>query len=184
MTKGSFFCYPKIANLFYRYARLFKNLCCPNSSLKTMAKSGQSFNKREKERLRARKQQEKHEKMEERKAAKKEQSLEDMLAYVDENGNLSSTPPDPSKRKKISLDDIAIGVPSQKEAEPEDPNRNGTISFFNAAKGFGFIKDSRTGESIFFHKDRLSGPVAEGDKLIFEIEPGAKGPVAVRIQRP
>lgn len=63
-----------------------------------MARSGQSFNKRKKEKQRVRQRQEKREKMEERKAAKKEKSLDDMLAYVDENGNLSSTPPGTTKQ--------------------------------------------------------------------------------------
>lgn len=148
-----------------------------------MAKSGQSFNKREKEKQRAKQRQEKQEKMEERKASKKEQSLEDMLAYVDENGNLSSTPPDPSKRREITLEEIEIGVPLQREPDPEELIRTGSVSFFNTAKGFGFIKDSRTGESVFFHKDRLSESVSEGDKLIFEVEQGAKGPVAIRIKK-
>ncbi|RYG16689.1 MAG: cold shock domain-containing protein, partial [Chitinophagaceae bacterium] len=47
-----------------------------------MARSQQSFNKREKEKQRAKDKKEKQEKMEERKAAaKKGQSLEDMMAY-------------------------------------------------------------------------------------------------------
>ena len=67
-----------------------------------MARSKETFNKREKEKKRLKKQQEKREKMEERKAnAQKVSSFEQMLAYVDENGNLSSTPPDPKKRKVL-----------------------------------------------------------------------------------
>ena len=65
-----------------------------------MARSKETFNKREKEKKRLKKQQEKREKMEERKA-QKVSSFEQMLAYVDENGNLSSTPPDPKKRKVL-----------------------------------------------------------------------------------
>ena len=54
-----------------------------------MARSSQSFNKREKEKQKAKERQEKKEKMEERKAnAKKGQSLEDMMAYIDENGKI------------------------------------------------------------------------------------------------
>ena len=65
-----------------------------------MARSKETFNKREKEKKRLKQQQEKREKMEERKAnAKKGKSLDEMLAYIDENGNLSSTPPDPKKKK-------------------------------------------------------------------------------------
>jgi len=64
-----------------------------------MAKSKETFNKRQKEKNRLKQKQDKREKMEERKAnAKKGKSLEEMLAYIDENGNLSSTPPDPKKK--------------------------------------------------------------------------------------
>jgi hypothetical protein len=41
--------------------------------------------------------------MQERKAnAKKGKTLEEMMAYIDKNGNISSTPPDPRKRKSLS----------------------------------------------------------------------------------
>ena len=149
-----------------------------------MAKSGQSFNKREKEKQRIKQRQEKQEKMEERKAAaKKGKSLEDMMAYIDENGNLSTAPPDPSKKKIINAEDIEIGVPQQRELEPEELIRKGFVSFFNAAKGFGFIKDHQTGESVFFHENNLSEPLKEGNKVSFEVEMGAKGPVAINIKK-
>ena len=52
-----------------------------------MAKSKETFNKKEKEKKRLKQKQEKMEKMQERKAnATKGKSLEDMMAYIDENG--------------------------------------------------------------------------------------------------
>ena len=149
-----------------------------------MARSQQSFNKREKEKQRAREKKEKQEKMEERKAAaKKGQSLEDMLAYIDENGNLSSTPPDPAKMRTYNAEEIEIGVPQQTEPDPEELIRKGTINFFNSAKGFGFIKDSQTGESVFFHQNNLTEQVKEGDRLTYEVEMGDRGPMAVNIKK-
>ncbi len=59
-----------------------------------MARSQESFNKREKERRRLKQKQEKQAKLEERKAQGKSTRLEDMMAYLDENGNITSTPPD------------------------------------------------------------------------------------------
>lgn len=60
-----------------------------------MAKSKESFSKREKERKRLKQKQEKQEKLQQRKAeGNKSKSLEDMMAYIDENGNITSTPPD------------------------------------------------------------------------------------------
>ena len=60
-----------------------------------MAKSKETFNKKEKEQRRNKAKQDKKARMEERKANKKKGgSLEDMMAYIDENGNITSTPPD------------------------------------------------------------------------------------------
>ncbi|HUC81497.1 MAG TPA: cold shock domain-containing protein [Flavisolibacter sp.] len=148
-----------------------------------MARSAQSFNKREKEKQRAKDKQEKKEKMAERKAMKKEQTLEDMMAYIDENGNLSSTPPDPSKMKTFNAEEIEIGVPQQRELSPEELIRTGVVNFFNSAKGFGFIKDSQTGESVFFHQNNISFPVKEGDRLRFETEMGDRGPAAINVEK-
>ena len=65
-----------------------------------MAKSQETFGKKEKEKKRKKLQQEKREKMEDRKANfKKGKTLDEMMAYIDENGNISSSPPDPRKRK-------------------------------------------------------------------------------------
>jgi len=59
-----------------------------------MAKSQETFSKKEKGKQKIKQRQEKLEKMNERKAnAKKGKSLEEMMAYIDENGNLTSTPP-------------------------------------------------------------------------------------------
>ncbi len=148
-----------------------------------MARSSQSFNKREKEKQKAKERQEKRERAEERKAnAKKGASLDDMLAYIDENGNLSSTPPDPSKMKTFNAEDIVIGVPQYTE-EPEEKERVGTVNFFNETKGFGFIKDNKSGESVFVHISQLSEPLKEGQRVRFETEMGAKGLVAINVQK-
>lgn len=150
-----------------------------------MARAQETFNKKENEKKRLKKKTEKEEKKKERQAnAEKGQSLEDMLAYVDENGNITSTPPDPTKkRKEINLEDIQIGVPKQEDREPEDTLRTGVVSFFNDSKGYGFIKDQQTQESIFVHVNALGGlTLKEGNKVTFEVEPGMKGPTAVRVK--
>lgn len=58
-----------------------------------MAKSNNAFIKKQKELNRKKKQQEKEERKMERKKNSAGGSLENMMAYVDENGNISSTPP-------------------------------------------------------------------------------------------
>ena len=124
---------------------------------------------------------------EEKKLLRKENSkdgnsLDSMMAYIDENGNLSSTPPDPSKRKIHNAEDIEIGVPRQRELSPEELIRTGKVSFFNTAKGFGFIKDDKTGESYFVHVNSLSQAITESDKVTYEIGSGPKGPVAMGVK--
>src|SRR5689334_19623560 len=110
-----------------------------------MAKSQESFSKHEKEKQKQKKRDEKAQKKLERKANAKDASFESMIAYIDENGNITSTPPDPTKKKAIKAEDIEIGVPRRKEESPEEATKTGVITFSNDAKGFGFIKEAKTG---------------------------------------
>ena len=149
-----------------------------------MGKSGETFNKKEKEKKRAKQKKDKAEKMEERKAnVKKGKSLDEMMAYIDENGNISSTPPDPNKRKVFKQEDMQIGVPKHVPGEDEDPVRTGVVAFFNDDKGFGFINDLQTQERVFVHANNLSEPIKEGNRVSFEVEMGPKGPSAVNVKK-
>ena len=148
-----------------------------------MAKSQTSINKKEIENKKLQKRKEKEQRREERKAhAKEGKSLDDMMAYVDEYGNISSTPPDPGKVRAVSTDDIVIGVPRQRENQLK-PVRQGRIIFFNTSKGYGFIKDDETGESIFVHNNDLASPVHENDAVTFETQRGVKGLAAIRVKK-
>ena len=139
-------------------------------------------NKREKEKQRQKEKQEKREKMEERKASQtKGKSLDDMLAYIDEDGNITSTPPDPDKKKVFNAEDIEIGVPKQRESE-DDPGREGKIDYFNSSKGFGFIIE-KDGEKIFFHINQTTYPVKEGDIVTYTVERGPRGLNAVGVAK-
>ncbi len=143
----------------------------------------ETWNKKEREK---KKQQNKKEKAE-RKLERKENSkngndLDSMLAYLDENGNLTSTPPDPRKRVVINAEDIEIGVPKQRPIDPADLIHTGIVSFFNDAKGYGFIKDLKTQESVFVHINSLTEAIRENNKVSFEIEQGVKGSNAVRVK--
>lgn len=148
-----------------------------------MAKSTETFSKKEKEKARQKKSKEKKERAEERRAnAGKGKSLEDMMAYIDENGNITSTPPDPSKKVNINIEDIQIAVPKQQDI-PHDTVRTGIISFFNEAKGYGFIKDLQTQESIFVHINAITEPLKENNIVTFETEQGAKGLSAIKVKK-
>ena len=142
-----------------------------------------SWNKKERQKKKQKEKSDKEDKMRERKEnAKKGKSLNDMMAYIDENGNISDTPPDPRKKVVIKLEDIQIGVPEYIPPSPEELNRKGKVTFFNQEKGFGFIKDLASQESIFVHANNLSGDVKENDKVSFEIEMGNRGPFAVNVK--
>ena len=80
-----------------------------------MGKSQETFNKKEKEKKRLKKSQEKQQRREERKL-KPKGGFESMMAYVDENGNISDTPPDPLKKKKIN---------------PKNPVVNNVLDYLN-----------------------------------------------------
>ncbi|MCB2376519.1 cold shock domain-containing protein [Hymenobacter sp. BT635] len=149
-----------------------------------MGKSQASFGKKENEKKRLKKKNDKADRKEERQAsAKKGQSLDEMMAYVDEFGNISTTPPDPNKKKvEIKVEDIRIAVSKQEDMEQPDPIRKGTVAFFNESKGYGFIKDHETQESIFVHANGLLNPIKENDKVTFEVEMGQKGPTAVSVK--
>ncbi len=141
----------------------------------------ETWNKKEREKKKQKNKMDKAEKKQERKDNPKTKSLDDMLAYVDENGNLSATPPDPKKMRKVKAEDIEIGVPKQQDIDPAELIRKGTITFFNQEKGYGFIKDLATQESIFVHINALQEPVKENNKVTFEIEMGPKGANAVNV---
>lgn len=148
-----------------------------------MAKSQETFSKKEKEKKRLKRRQDKEQKREERKnAPEKETSFEDMLAYVDEYGNITDTPPDPTRKKVIKAENIEIGIPKQEAPDPADLIRKGIITFFNKEKGYGFIKDLESQASVFVHINGLLDEVQENDKVTFETEKGLKGPNAVRVK--
>ena len=147
-----------------------------------MAKSQQTFGKREKEKKRLKKREEKEKKKAARKAEAKESGGGIPFAYVDQFGNLTDTPPDPSEKIKVDAEDIVLGIPQKEESEEEfDPIRKGKVAFFDHSKGFGFIMDSETQEKYFCHVSGLNDEINENDKVTFELEKGPRGMNAVRV---
>ena len=148
-----------------------------------MGKSKETWNKKETEKKKQKKRKDKEQKKQERKAQAQEgNSLDDMIAYVDEEGNISSTPPDPMKKRKIKKEDIEVSVPKQETERQSEVVRKGTVKFFNDAKGYGFIKDDQTQDSIFVHVNGLIDAITENDKVTFEVTMGQRGPNAVNVK--
>jgi len=148
-----------------------------------MARSQQTFSKSEKEKKRLKKREDKQKKKAARKAEAKENGGGIPLAYVDFNGNLVDTPPDPTMKVEIEAEDIVLGIPKKVEGEVEefDPVRKGKVSFFDTSKGFGFIIDSADQEKYFCHVSGLIDEIAENDKVSFELEKGQRGMNAVKV---
>ena len=141
-----------------------------------------TFNKKEQEKKKQQKKKEKEQRKAERQANAKTGSLEDMIAYVDENGNISSVPPDPLRKRVVKEDDIVIGSRNIGGVQ-RDPVRKGRVTFFNTSKGYGFIKYSQSQESVFVHVNAIATPIKENDHVTFEVEYGPKGASAVSVKK-
>lgn len=150
-----------------------------------MARSQQTFSKSEKEKKRLKKREDKKKKKEARKAEAKESGKGIQFAYVDFNGNLTDTPPDPSLKVKVDVESIEISIPKKdpNDIEAFDPVRNGKVSFYDSSKGFGFIIDQENQEKYFCHVSGLIDDIVENDLVSFELEKGMKGMNAVRVKQ-
>ena len=105
-----------------------------------------------------------------------------MIAYVDEFGMITSTPPDPNNKIEIDAEDIELGATRNDPSDKPDYIRKGVISFYNESKGFGFIRDLDNKQSVFFHVNNLLEEVKENNIVSFEIGKGPKGPTALNVK--
>ncbi len=58
----------------------------------------------------------------------------------------------------------------------------GTVKFFNNAKGFGFITPDDGSKDVFVHKNDITEPISEGDKVSYDVEESPKGLNAVGVK--
>ena len=108
-----------------------------------------SFTKRDLEKKKQEKRLAKQQKKENRKSSGTA-SFDDMIAYVDENGNTCDTPPEVNEKpQEIDASEIQISTPRQTD-EPADTENEGRVEFYNESKGFGFIKALKMQKNISF----------------------------------
>ncbi len=147
-----------------------------------MGRSQETFNKKEVRNRKEKKRKDKEQKRLARKENEKRSSLDDMIAYVDENGLITTTPPDPNRKKSVKLEDIDISIPKKNLNQRDHSQRTGIVTYFDNSKGYGFIKDSETNERIFVHINNVLHEIQEGDPVRFVIMPGQQGPVATQVK--
>ncbi len=148
-----------------------------------MGRSQETFNKKEVRNKKLKKKKDKEMKKLSRKEQEKSGALDDMIMYLDEDGNFSETPPDPTKKKKIiKAADMMVSTPKQEDIDMTDVVRKGVVAFFNDSKGYGFIRDTETKESIFVHINNTDDELKENNMVTFEVEMGPKGPNAINVK--
>ena len=146
-----------------------------------MGRSQESFGKKEVRNKREKKRKAKEQKRVKKKNEGKKNSFEDMIAYVNEFGVITDTPPDPDNKQDVDPESIELSA-TKNTPDAADFIRKGVITFFNESKGFGFIRDLETGERVFVHVNNLQDHVSENDVVAFETGKGQKGPIAMKVR--
>ncbi|MCX6320721.1 MAG: cold shock domain-containing protein [Bacteroidia bacterium] len=147
-----------------------------------MGRSQETFNKKEVKNKKEKKRKDKAKKKLIKKETGKKSSFDDMIAYVDEYGKISSTPPDPNKKILVEANGIELGATKNDTAQKSDFIRKGVVTFFNDSKGFGFIRDMENNQSVFVHANNLQEIIKENNIVSFEIGKGPKGPTALKVK--
>jgi cold shock CspA family protein len=147
-----------------------------------MGRSQETYSKKGVREKNEKKRKEKAQKRAKKKSESKKSSFEDMIAYVDEFGMISATPPDPNKKTVIVAENIELKITKNAPENAPDFVRKGVVTFFNDSKGYGFIRDLESNQSIFVHVNNLLEPVTENNIVIFEIGRGPKGLSAMKVK--
>ncbi|HNX65646.1 MAG TPA: cold shock domain-containing protein [Bacteroidales bacterium] len=146
-----------------------------------MGRSQETSNKKE-----VRNKKDKKRKEKEQKRAKKKtegtRSFDDMIAYVNEFGMISTTPPDADKRSVVDVESIQLSATRNSPESVADRTKTGVVSMFNNQKGYGFIRETNTNRSIFVHMNSLIDIIKEGDTVSFEVTSSPKGDSAQQVR--
>lgn len=147
-----------------------------------MGRSQETFGKKEVRTKKEKKRKEKEQKRAKRKSEGKKNSFDDMIAYVDEFGKITSTPPDPDRKTTVDVESIELDITKNNSDSAPDFVRKGVVTFFNDSKGYGFIRDMESRQSVFVHANNLLEPVKENNVVTFEIGKGPKGLTALKVK--
>ncbi|HUH50705.1 MAG TPA: cold shock domain-containing protein [Flavobacterium sp.] len=139
-----------------------------------------SFSKKENKKKKAKKLIDKVSRREDRKTNNnKGKSLEDMIVYVDVNGNFTSVPPHLQVKNEAAVNKR---IPQGASSFDKDAIFTGTVTYFSE-KGYGFITEDGTGDNVFFHHGQLNQSVDKHDKVNYKKESTPKGARAIDIKK-
>jgi cold shock CspA family protein len=147
-----------------------------------MGRSQETFGKKEVRNKNDKKRKEKEKKRALKKTEGKKTSFDDMIAYVDEFGRISSTPPDPNRKTEIVAENIELNATRNTQENEASFLRKGVVTYFDDSKGFGFIRDLESNQRIFVHANGLLEPIIENNLVVYEIVKGLKGPSAIKVK--
>jgi cold shock CspA family protein len=85
-------------------------------------------------------------------------------------------------RNKVEIDPANIILGAAPQGREHDVQRTGFVLSFDETKGYGFISDSQSKESIFVHSNNTSQLLKKGNKVSYELQKGPKGFNAVNVQ--
>jgi len=146
-----------------------------------MGRAKETFGKKEVRNKQAKKRKEKEKRRQERKE-KGSDSFDDMIAWVDENGNICSEPPDADQKEEVDAEQIEVSVPKG-GAKIKDMLNTGKIKNYDENKGYGFIYCNQLNDSVFFHINDCEQDIQTGDKVEFKTENGPRGLKAFNINK-
>ena len=132
---------------------------------------------------------------EEQKLKEKEQRLKEKEQRLkDEEQRLKDEERRLKEEKRLELEqklkeEEKINSSEEKKYDDEKKRKrlNGTVKWFNVAKGYGFIKSEDQEKDTFVHSSSVQKSdlkyLKTGEQLTFEIEYTDKGPVAVNLEK-
>lgn len=147
-----------------------------------MGRSHETYSKKELRSKLEKKRKDKEQKRAKKKGEEKKSSFEDMIAYVNEFGVITSTPPDPAKKTAVAAESIELKIIKNSPENSPDLVRKGVVTFYNESRGYGFISNMESNQRVFVHANSLLEPIAENNVVIFKIVNGPKGPSAIKVK--
>ncbi len=147
-----------------------------------MGRSHETYNKKELRNKLDKKRKDKEQKRAMKKSEGKKSSFEDMIAYVNEFGVITSAPPDPAKKTVVTAESIELRIIKNSPENTPDVLRKGVVTFFNESRGYGFISDMESHQRVFVHANSLLEPIVENNVVNYKIVNGPKGPSAIKVK--